>query len=121
MRILVADDDMTLVFLVSATFKKRGWEVKGALDAPQALMLAKQPPRPDLIILDLSMPGGTGLKTLERLKASTTTAGIPVVVLSGSTDPDMPRAVQEMGAIAFVKKPADPEALAGAIERYFGA
>lgn len=119
MRILVADDDRTLTTILAATFRKRGWEAKSALDAMQALMLAKQEPVPDMILLDLSMPGGTGIKTLERLKASTVTANIPVVVVSGSTDPEMPKTVKALGAVAFVKKPVDPEALAKAIERYF--
>ena len=118
MRVLVADDDRTLTHILSATFVKRGWEAKEALDAMQALMLAKQVPRPDLILLDINMPGGTGLMTLERLKASSLTASIPVVVVTGSNDPDAPKEAKKLGAIGFVKKPVDPEKLARAIEQF---
>jgi putative two-component system response regulator len=119
MKILVADDDRTLCNILTATFRKRGWEAKPALDAMQALMMAKQQPRPDMILLDINMPGGTGLMTLERLKASSLTADIPVVVVSGTTDPEAPRAAKAGGAVAFVKKPVDAEGLARAIEKYF--
>ena len=83
-------------------------------------MYAKQKPQPDMILLDLKMPGGTGLMALERLKSSTLTAGVPVIVVSGTEDADAPRSVKDLGAIEFVKKPVDPEALADSVERIVG-
>lgn len=119
MKVLIADDDKIIDAAVSAAFRKRGWQTVVAYDAMQALMYAKQSPMPDIVLLDLSMPGGSGLSTLERLKSSTLTQGIPVVVVTGSEDPDMPAKVKELGAIGFVHKPVDPIALAEAVERYF--
>lgn len=119
MRILVADDDRTLTQILTATFVKRGWQAVSAADAMQALMFAKQKPQPDLILLDVEMPGGSGLKTLERLKASALTMGIPVVVITGTTDPHASERAKELGAVGFVKKPVDPEAIAKAVEKYF--
>ena len=119
MRILVADDDRTLTQILTATFAKRGWQAGSAADAMQALMFAKQKPQPDLILLDVEMPGGSGLKTLERLKASALTMGIPVVVVTGTTDPHASERAKELGAVGFVKKPVDPEAIAKAVEKYF--
>ena len=66
------------------------------------------------------MPGGTGLMALERLKAYTLTSEIPVVVVSGTEDPDAPKTVKDLGAVGFVKKPVDPEALADSVERFLG-
>lgn len=118
MKVLIADDDKIIDTALSAAFRKRGWQVVVAFDTMQALMFAKQQPPPDIILLDLKMPGGSGQLALERLKASTITSGIPVVVVSGTEDPDAPRQVKELGAIGFVKKPVDPLALAESVERF---
>ena len=119
MKVLIADDDKIIDAAFSAVFRKRGWQTVVAFDAMQALMFAKQSPMPDVVILDIGMPGGCGLMTLERMKSATITAAIPVVVVSGSEDPELPAKVKGMGAVGFVKKPVDPEALAQAIEGYF--
>jgi CheY-like chemotaxis protein len=121
MKILIADDDKIVDAALSAVFRKRGWHTVVAFDAMQALMFAKQSPMPDVVVLDIVMPGGSGLMTLERLKSATLTEAIPVVVVSGSDDPELPGKAKEMGAIGFVKKPVDPEALADAIEKYFAS
>ena len=66
------------------------------------------------------MPGGTGMLVLERLKASTRTSQIPVIVLSGSTDPDADASVRRLGADAFLSKPVDVDELLGALARVLG-
>ena len=78
----------------------------------QALMLATRTPLPDVILLDLSMPAGSGYHTLQRLQASSRTATIPVVVITGSTEADAQSRVMALGAVRFVKKPVAPDALA---------
>ena len=89
-----------------------GWRVTTVHDAMQAIMFAGRTPAPDVIVLDLSMPAGTGFHALQRLKASTKTAQIPVVILTGSDDPDAPQRVKSLGAQAFVTKPVDPNEFA---------
>ena len=121
MKVLIADDDKLLDATFSAVFRKRGWQTVVAFDAMQALMFAKQTPMPDIVLLDIGMPGGSGLMTLERMKSATLTEAIPVVVVSGSEDPELPAKVKAMGALSFVKKPVDPEALAQGIEKYFAS
>jgi CheY-like chemotaxis protein len=116
-KILVADDDRVLSQLVCAIVREAGHTPIAAFDAMQALMFAMRPPMPALIILDINMPGGTGLEALKKLKLSARTAPIPVVVLSGSDEADMPQQVKALGATEFVAKPIDPEALAGVIQR----
>jgi CheY-like chemotaxis protein len=119
MKVLIADDDKVLDAAFSAVFRKHGWQTVVAFDAMQALMFAKQSPMPDIVLLDIGMPGGSGLMTLERLKSATLTEAIPVVVVSGSEDPELPAKVKEMGAVGFVKKPVAAEALVQAVEKYF--
>jgi CheY-like chemotaxis protein len=120
MRILVADDDRVLTRLVAAGLKSRGWEVQVAHDAMQALMYAMKSPHPDVIALDIGMPGGTGFQVLEKLRQSSRTEQIPVVVVSGSiTEADESR-VFDLGAVAFLRKPFEPQALHEALSRVVG-
>ncbi len=109
MRILVADDDPVTSKLVCAMVRGMGHVPMPAFDAVQSFMLALRAPQPDAIILDLSMPGGTGMGVLDKLKSSTKTAEIPVVVLSGTTDPNARQAALVAGAVAFLAKPASAQ------------
>lgn len=109
-KILIADDDPMMTSILSSTLSTRGHTVVVARDAMQAVMFAVQQ-QPDVVLLDINMPAGTGLGALKRLQASARTAAIPVVVLSGSTDVTLPATVRADGAKAFFKKPVDLEAL----------
>jgi CheY-like chemotaxis protein len=86
MKILLADDDRVLTTLLSGRLRSRGVEVVVAHDAMQALMSAMRSP-PDAIVLDIQMPGGTGIEALRKLKTSGKTSSIPVIVLSGCSNP----------------------------------
>ncbi len=121
MRILVADDDRVISGLVCAVLRQSGHVPIPAFDAMQAMMFAIRAPAPSAIVLDINMPGGTGIEALRKLKMSAKTAPIPVVILSASTDPDVPALVRALGAVEFVPKPVDPEALLAAIERALAA
>lgn len=116
MRILIADDDRVLAQLVASVVREAGHTPLHAYDAMQTVMFAMRAPAPDLIILDINMPGGTGLEALAKLKRSAKTNQIPVVVLSGSIDQSLPAKVKELGASTFLTKPIDPVALTAAIE-----
>src|SRR2546427_195268 len=82
-----------------------------------AFMFAVRPPPPDVVILDINMPGGTGIEALKRLKSSLNTALIPVIILSGSTDAEMPQKVKTLGADEFLRKPVDQGALFAALDK----
>jgi CheY-like chemotaxis protein len=114
-RILIADDDRVIAQLVAAVVREAGHVPVHAYDAMQTVMFAMRAPAPDLIVLDINMPGGTGLEALHKLKRSARTSQIPVVVLSGSIDQSLPSKVKELGAAGFLTKPIDPVALTEAI------
>jgi DNA-binding response OmpR family regulator len=114
-RILIADDDRVLSHLLCNRLRAYGCDVVPAFDAMQAFMYALRTPQPDAIVLDVNMPAGTGVETLKKLKLSSKTTFIPVIVLSGSTDPRLPESVAELGAAQFLAKPIDPESLFGAL------
>ncbi|CAN5771189.1 N/A [soil metagenome] len=110
MNILVAEDDKALSRMICTVLQQGGHICVPAYDAMQTFMYAMKQ-APDLILLDVNMPGGTGVGVLQKLKNSTKTSSIPVVVLSGSIDPALPAQVVEMGAFRYLAKPFDPELL----------
>jgi two-component system, cell cycle response regulator len=109
-KVLVADDDKILLHLVSARLRASGWQVDVAVDAMQAVSMALGG-GPDVIVLDINMPGGTGTEVLSTIKASPKTALIPVLVLSGSIDPQDEMRTRALGAAAYLAKPVDVDAL----------
>lgn len=120
MNVLIADDDRVLVHMLGAEFRKQGWTVVQAFDAMQALMFAGRDPQPDVVVLDLGMPGGTGYGVLERLGRSARTASIPVVVVTGTLDADAEAKARERGAIGFFLKPVEPAGLVAHVQELVG-
>ncbi|HEV2085346.1 MAG TPA: response regulator [Gemmatimonadales bacterium] len=110
MKVLLADDDKVLTHLLSSGLRAKGVETVVTHDAMQALMSALRSP-PDVIVLDVQMPGGTGIEALKKLKQSARTSHIPVIVLSGSVAPATSEVVKALGAIEFLLKPIGPDTL----------
>jgi two-component system, cell cycle response regulator len=104
--ILIADDDKVTLETLGAQLRAQGFRVLTAMDAMQAFMIAQRTP-PDVVLLDIQMPGGTGFDTLKRLAKSTKTQSIPVIVISALTDPTRRQEVLALGARAFFPKPVD--------------
>jgi twitching motility two-component system response regulator PilH len=104
MKVLVADDDPDFVVLLTTFLEERGWRTIVARDALQASMVARRD-IPDAVILDINMPGGSGIRALKQLKASPRVGRIPIVVVSARDDEQLPRTVAELGAAAFLRKP----------------
>ena len=104
--ILVADDDRALSALLTTFLGKQGFEVRVTFDAIQTWMVALRT-RPAAILLDIKMPGGTGLDVLKRLKGSTKTNTIPVIAISAIKDPALPAQTKSLGAEEFIAKPLD--------------
>jgi two-component system chemotaxis response regulator CheY len=114
-KILIADDDPVIAATVSGALKSRGHTIVLARDAMQAFMFSVQQ-QPEVILLDINMPAGTGLGALTRLQGSARTLSIPVLVMSGSTDLTLPATVRAAGAMGFFRKPVDLDALCAKIE-----
>ena len=108
-KILIADDSRFQVTLGALEYK--GFEVVVAEDAMQAGMFALRTV-PDAIILDLSMPGGSGVDVLKRLKRSTKTRNIPVIIVTASDDADLQEVTRQVGSADFFHKPVDLDQLA---------
>jgi len=114
--VLVVDDDRVVSQLVAALLRSKGHKVFTAFDAVQGLMQAKRSPPVDAIVLDINMPGGSGEETLRKVKMSTQTQDIPVIILSGSIDAAGQDRVRTEGAAAVLAKPLVPEELLTALD-----
>jgi len=116
MNVLVADDDRVMVQWLSGVLTGAGHKVTAAQDAAQAVMLATRT-LPDVMILDIGMPAGSGEFVLQRLKANTKTSMMPVLVLTALRDPSLPKRVRDLGAADILLKPVAPDALCQALDR----
>lgn len=114
--VLLADDDKVQTMMLSAQLRTKGYSVSAAYDATYTFMVAMKSP-PDVVVLDIQMPGGTGRAVLERLKASSRTMQIPVVVLSGIHDPHVVNEIMALGAFEYLHKPVDVAVLDAALRR----
>jgi PAS domain S-box-containing protein len=86
------------------------YQVLMATSGPRALALCEESP-PDLILLDLVMPGMDGWEVLSRLQASPATAGIPVIIVTAKDDDDVEARGLQAGAVDFITKPIHPQAV----------
>ena len=104
-RVLVADDEDDIRALVGLAVRRAGCTVATEVaDGTQALTAARTDP-PDLAVLDVSMPGATGLEVCTALRADPATAAVPVLLLSaGATPEDVARGLAA-GADAYLAKP----------------
>lgn len=107
---VVADDEKDILLLVATVLRNAGFDVIGARNGAEALIEIRVR-RPQLAVLDLSMPELDGLEVLRRVRADADVAGIPVVILSArAQDADVARAYEE-GASGYVRKPFKPSEL----------
>ena len=112
--ILVADDDQTTRDLVGTLLKRAGHEVMEAADGDFAYMQATVS-KPDLIILDIMMPGLDGYDVLSRLRHDPDTWEIPVVVLTAYAVLEEVSKSISLGAVEVISKPCKPEEIVNAI------
>ncbi|MER7847881.1 response regulator transcription factor [Kitasatospora sp. NPDC096077] len=109
-RILVVDDDPTVSEVVAGYLTRAGHRVELATDGPQGLTLARTR-RPDLLVLDLMLPGIDGLEVLRRLRSDEDGADLPVVLLTAKGDESDRILGLELGADDYVTKPFSPREL----------
>ncbi len=115
-RILICDNEEPLRALVRASLNGGDYELYEARDGDEAVELAQQL-RPDLIVLDMMMPGRTGLEVLSELRAVAALTGTRVIMLTARAQAADVDAAQGAGADLFLAKPFSPAALATSVER----
>ncbi|MEE9586946.1 MAG: response regulator, partial [Hyphomicrobiaceae bacterium] len=101
---MIIDDTPTNVAVVSGLLKDQ-YKTKVATNGEKALALATAAEKPDLILLDVMMPGMDGYEVCRRLKADPATAEIPVIFLTAKTDSIDEEKGFEVGAVDYIHKP----------------
>jgi DNA-binding response OmpR family regulator len=104
--ILIADDDHVFTEMLRTKLCDKGFSVLIAYDTMQAVMMAVKSV-PDAILLDVKMPGGTGLEAIRQLKISNKTSSIPIIAISAVDNPTLPDVIKGLGAIGFLPKPVN--------------
>ena len=117
-KVLVVDDEESLRRIVAHAFTDRGYTVFTADNGSDGLQLALQE-RPDIVVLDLIMPGLSGFEVCRRIRQEDSMKRTVVIITSAkSYKPDMDKA-KELGADAFVIKPADIDDLLTTANEFF--
>jgi len=107
MKLLIVEDEETLVKVLQEKFEREGFEVKVALDGEEAISAARDF-KPDMVLLDLILPKKHGLEVLKELKADSELREAPVIVLSNlDTDEDIKKALA-LGAVDYYVKVQHP-------------
>jgi DNA-binding response OmpR family regulator len=119
-KILIIEDDPDISGLLGLRLRQNDYETAFASDAVTAMTVARKE-RPDVILLDIGLPGGGGLLVMERLKAVAPLAHVPVIVVSARDPATTEEHVLRAGARAFLGKPIDTERLLSTIRAALGA
>jgi CheY-like chemotaxis protein len=116
LRVLVVDDDAAIRMVWALNLELAGFEVLEAEDGLLGLERARED-RPDLVLLDVRMPGLDGFELAQQLRRDDLTRGIPLLFLSGESAPAGKARALALGALNYLTKPFDPVALASLVAR----
>jgi CheY-like chemotaxis protein len=118
--VLVCDDEVVLRSLIRETLNASDYTIVEAADGDEAVTRAREI-HPDLILLDMMMPGRTGVEVLAELRADAELANTPVLMLTARTQVDDREAAAEAGADAYLAKPFSPARLAEVVHELLAA
>ncbi len=109
-KILIVEDNEDVALGLTVRFAGAGFEVRSvtnATDGVKAIDLFE----PELVLLDLLVPGGGGFAVLKAMRRAPHTSNVPVIVMTGLDDKDYRDRIRALGVNAFLNKPCDPERL----------
>ncbi len=115
-RILLVDDDASMLKVFSRRLEHAGYEVLKAVDGEEALTKVREQP-PDLIVLDIMMPKLNGYEVCTRLKQDQTTSHIPIIMFTAKGRPQEHLAGLMLGASAYISKSCQASELLDQIHR----
>jgi DNA-binding response OmpR family regulator len=115
-KILVVEDDKRIALALTVRLRAAGYDVITAPDAVLAVSMALKH-HPDLMVLDILMPGGNGFVVAERIQDLEAMLGIPCIFLTASKQPGLREQARRLGAAGFFEKPYDAGALLATIRK----
>jgi DNA-binding NtrC family response regulator len=117
-KILVIDDEQSIRDLLDTLLRRKGYDVLLAANGQKGLEVFRRE-RPDVVVLDLKMPGMNGLAVLQELYRLHSAQ--PVIILTGAGTPDMEQQVMALGVADFVEKEFSLHCLGDALKRLLAA
>ena len=117
--VLIIEDEKLIIVSTQMVLEAAGFRVESATNGEDGIGKAKSQ-TPDLILLDIMMPGIDGWETLTRLKRDAATAGIPVVIFTAREHSRGHQKSAEMGAADYFRKPFEPDELIELVEKHCG-
>lgn len=119
--ILIVEDDLSTLTLLHLVLSRLGYLTRRASDAATFILAMQQAPIPDLVLLDLELPGNvSGLKILSKIRAHPAIKHLPVIILSGHAEPENLLQGVTLGADGYVSKPVASQTLLNAIKTVLG-
>jgi len=118
-RLLIVDDDPRISMALCVRLRSVGFEVECAYDGDEAYTVAADT-LPDLIIMDINMPGDGGIVAAQNLRGNPATRGIPVIFITASREAHLRELADHVGAAGFFEKPYHAEDLVLAVQRALG-
>ena len=118
-KILIIEDDEDMRHGLQIRLKASNYDTVYASDAVLAVTIVRKE-NPDLIILDIGLPGGDGFVVMERLNSIDASASIPVIIVSAREPQENQQRSFDAGALAFFQKPVDNDKLLAAIRKALG-
>lgn len=113
--VLVVEDDDLVRKLIGTVLQRKGYLVSFAGDAIAATQVARRE-LPDLVLLDILLPGGDGITVLERLRSIAMLQSVPVVVMTGADSEGYKVRAYQLGASEVLEKPVGPARLLEAVD-----
>ena len=116
-RILVVEDNEKNMYLIGFILRNNGYEVIEARTGEEGVELAKKE-KPDLIIMDIQLPGIDGLETTRRIRESEADGGLPIVALTSYAMTGDREKALNAGCTGYLEKPINPETFMDSLEKY---
>lgn len=117
--VLIIEDEKLIIVSTQMVLEAAGFRVESAVNGEEGIQKARST-RPDLVLLDIMMPGIDGWETLTRLKRDPETSGIPVIVFTAREHARGHQKSTEMGAADYFRKPFEPDELIELVEKHIG-
>ena len=117
--VLIIEDEKLIIVSTQMVLEAAGFRVESATNGEDGIAKARSK-SPDLILLDIMMPGIDGWETLTRLKRDPATASIPVVIFTAREHARGHQKSSEMGAADYFRKPFEPDELIELVEKHVG-
>jgi DNA-binding response OmpR family regulator len=117
--VLIIEDEKLIIVSTQMVLEAAGFRVESATNGEDGIAKARSQ-TPDLILLDIMMPGIDGWETLTRLKRDGATANIPVVIFTAREHSRGHQKSAEMGAVDYFRKPFEPDELIELVEKHVG-